>query len=83
MGEAGIPQDSSVGRRQFETVMEQQRAQETKPADWKALRRGWFLGDAQFKKEVLAQTHKCTKVLGRSTAVKNARRHAKPRRNGC
>ena len=33
------------------------RAQEAKPGDWQAVRRGWFLGDAQFKKELLAQIH--------------------------
>ena len=38
-------------------MMEERRARETNPADWRAVRRGWFLGDAQFKKELLAQMH--------------------------
>lgn len=56
LGEAGIPRDSSAGRRQFELRMEQRR-QETGDAggDWKAVRGGWFLGDEQFKKELLEQ----------------------------
>ena len=57
LGEAGILKDSSAGRRHFETMMEQRRTQEAKPGDWQAVRRGWFLGDAQFKKELLAQMH--------------------------
>jgi REP element-mobilizing transposase RayT len=57
LGEAGIPRDSSAGRRQFEALMEERRAQEANPAAWKAVRRGWFLGDPQFKKELLAQMH--------------------------
>jgi len=57
LGEMRIPQDSSAGRRQFEQQMDQRRVQETTPADWKAVRRGWFLGDREFKNELLEQMH--------------------------
>jgi hypothetical protein len=57
LGEAGIGQDSSAGRRQFEIDMEERRMQGANPGEWRGVRRGWFLGDAQFKKELLAQMH--------------------------
>lgn len=57
LGGMGIPQESNAGRRRFEMMMEERRARESNPADWRAVRRGWFLGDAQFKKELLAQMH--------------------------
>jgi hypothetical protein len=31
--------------------------QENPRADWRAVERGWFLGDKAFKKELLAQLH--------------------------
>ncbi len=54
LGEMGIAQDTSAGRRQFELRMEERRAQET-GRDWRALRRGWCLGDAGFRRELLQQ----------------------------
>ncbi|MBU6410985.1 MAG: transposase [Verrucomicrobiota bacterium] len=54
LGETGIPRDTAAGRRQFELRMEERRAQET-GGDWKAIRRGWYLGDEAFRKELLAQ----------------------------
>ena len=56
LGEMGIPKDSAAGRRQFEQRLEERRAQETGD-DWRALRRGWCLGDEDFRKELLAQAH--------------------------
>ena len=56
LGEMGIPKDSTSGRRQFELQLEERRAQE-QGVDWKALRRGWCLGDATFRQELLAQMH--------------------------
>ena len=56
LGEMNIPRDSAAGRRQFEQRMEQRRAQET-GGDWRALRRGWCLGDESFRQELLAQAH--------------------------
>jgi REP element-mobilizing transposase RayT len=57
LGDAGIPRDSTAGRRQFEKLMEKRRDEESSSAEWQAVRRGWFLGDAQLRKELLAQMH--------------------------
>ena len=54
LGEMGIVQDTSAGRRQFELRMEERRAQET-GRDWRAIRRGWCLGDEGFRRELLQQ----------------------------
>ena len=54
MGEAGIPRDTAAGRRQFALRMEERRGQAS-GGDWKAIRRGWCLGDETFRKELLAQ----------------------------
>ena len=56
LGEMNIPRDSAAGRRQFEQRMEERRAQET-GGDWRAVRRGWCLGDDTFRQELLAQAH--------------------------
>ena len=53
-GEMGIPRDTTAAARQFELRMEERRAQET-GGDWKALRRGWCLGDKTFRQELLEQ----------------------------
>ncbi len=54
LGEMGIPQDSAAGRAQFELRMEDRRREEGN-ADWKAVRRGWCLGEETFRQELLAQ----------------------------
>ena len=54
LGEAGIPRDTAAGRRQFALRMEERRGQE-RGGDWKAIRRGWCLGDEMFRQELLAQ----------------------------
>ena len=54
LGEMGIPQDSAAGRRQFELMMEERRRKD-EPGDWKAVRRGWCLGDEPFRQELLEQ----------------------------
>jgi putative transposase len=54
LGEMGIPQDTPAGRRQFELRLEELRAQED-GNQWKAIRRGWCLGDAAFRQELLKQ----------------------------
>ena len=54
LGEMGIAQDTSAGRRQFELRMEERRTQET-GRDWRAIRRGWCLGDEGFRQELLLQ----------------------------
>jgi hypothetical protein len=54
LGELGIPKDSVAGRSEFERPM-QERARRENPEDYRALRRGWCLGDKAFRKELLGQ----------------------------
>ena len=54
LGEWGIPKDSAAGRRAFEGRMERRR-QEGAGEQLRALERGWFLGDEQFRRELLEQ----------------------------
>ena len=56
-GELGIPKDSPAGRRRFAEIMEGRREKENDTTDWKAVRRGWCLGDKEFKAELLEQMH--------------------------
>jgi len=55
LGEWGIPKDSPSGRRRFGHLIEHRRGQETAKADWRAIERGWCLGDEEFRAELLAQ----------------------------
>ena len=57
LGEWGIPKDSPAGRKRFAQCMEHRRSKENPKTDWRAVERGWFLGDKEFKKELLAQMH--------------------------
>ena len=57
LGEWGIFKDSPAGRKQFARCLEERRRQESPETDWKAVERGWFLGDQEFKEELLAQMH--------------------------
>lgn len=41
----------------FARCLEHRRRQEKPKTNWQALERGWFLGDKEFKKELLAQMH--------------------------
>ena len=52
LGEAGIPKDSSAGRREFGKRMELRRW-EDEPEMWKQIRRGWALGSDEFRQELL------------------------------
>ena len=54
LGEQHIPKDSAAGRRRLEEIMEQRRGTEDGVA-YKAIRRGWFLGEASLKEELLAK----------------------------
>jgi putative transposase len=54
LGERGIPRDSAAGREEFRRQMEQRRW-ESAPGEWKKIRRGWYWGDQQFRKELLEQ----------------------------
>lgn len=53
-GEWALPADSAAGRREFAAQMETRRAAAGDP-EFKKVRRGWCLGDKQFRKELLAQ----------------------------
>jgi putative transposase len=56
LGEYGIPKDSPAGRRHLAATLEERRV--GGPAgEFKAVRRGWCLGDAAFRKELLSQMH--------------------------
>ena len=53
LGEYRIPQDSAAGRRHLAESLEQRRGAE-EGGDFKAIRRGWFLGNDALKRELLA-----------------------------
>ena len=61
LGEWRIPKDSPAGRKHFGRCLEQRRRQGDPKADWKAVERGWCLGDKAFKEELLAQMHRSRK----------------------
>ena len=52
LGEKGIPRDTVAGRHEFSQRMEQRRAEEN-TADYRELRRGWFVGREEFRQELL------------------------------
>jgi hypothetical protein len=52
LGELGIQRDNTAGRRLFAQAMEERRGKD-KPGEWKAVQRGWFLGGAQLREQVL------------------------------
>lgn len=52
LGEYGIPKDSTAGRREFERLLEARRSAEA-DEDYPRIRRGWCLGDEQFRQELL------------------------------
>jgi REP element-mobilizing transposase RayT len=54
LGELGMPRDSAAGRRQFERAVEEVRRLD-EPDLWKGIERGWFLGDEEFRQELLEQ----------------------------
>ena len=61
LGEHGIQQDTSEGRREFEARMEARRLEPTEEAGVSAFRRGWYLGTEQFRQQML---HKMEGKLG-------------------
>jgi len=52
LGELGIQRDDTAGRKLFAQAMEERRGKD-KPGEWKLVRRGWFLGGAQLREQVL------------------------------
>jgi hypothetical protein len=53
LGEKGIPKDSKAGRQQFSREMERRRSEQS-AKEYEQIRRGWFLGSEEFRKELLA-----------------------------
>jgi len=53
-GEWGIPKDSEAGRRRFGQCMEQRRKEDLEE-EFGRVERGWYLGDDEFKQELLEQ----------------------------
>ena len=54
LGELGIQRDDAAGRRRFAEAMEERRRRD-EPGEWKSVRRGWFLGGAELKEQLLEQ----------------------------
>ena len=54
LGEYGIPKDSAAGRRSLESRLEARRATEDGRAYY-GIRRGWYLGEEEFRQELLAR----------------------------
>ena len=52
LGELGIGKDDRAGRQRFAQAMEERRGKD-QPGEWKAVRRGWFLGSGQLKEQLL------------------------------
>jgi len=48
LGEVGIGRDDAAGRRRLAQAMEERRGKD-EPGEWKAVRRGWYLGGAQLE----------------------------------
>jgi REP element-mobilizing transposase RayT len=53
LGEHGIPKDTAAGRRGLAVRLESRRKEE-KSGEYRAIRKGWFLGDAALREELLA-----------------------------
>src|SRR5207248_4171125 len=54
LGEWRIPKDSPAGRQAFAQAMEQRRKEDL-TQEFKCLERGWYLGDEEFRRELLEQ----------------------------
>jgi REP element-mobilizing transposase RayT len=54
LGECGIAQDSAAGRRRLEQALEERRGAE-EGEEFKTVRRGWCLGGAPFREQLLEQ----------------------------
>ena len=69
LGECGIQKDHAPGRKRFEARMEARRWEEDEEV-WKKIRRGWYLGDKSFKKELLEELKEGTGSKGGGDAVR-------------
>ena len=54
-----MPKDSRAGRRVFGEQMERRGKEEPPEAEWKAIERGWCLGDEEFRAELLGKGESC------------------------
>jgi len=54
LGEHRVFRDNPAGRRQFDRQTEERR-RAAKARDWQPVRRGWYLGEKEFKQELLEQ----------------------------
>jgi REP element-mobilizing transposase RayT len=54
----GIRKDDPAGRRRFEELMEERRAEPAEESQEKGMRRGWFLGPPEFKARLLERIKK-------------------------
>jgi len=52
LGELGIVKDDAAGRRRFTQATEERRGKDQE-GEWRAVRRGWFLGSGQLKEQLL------------------------------
>lgn len=52
-GELGIPRDSVAGRQRFEQILERRRLEDN-AREFEKIRRAWFVGDDEFRQELLA-----------------------------
>ena len=55
LGEHGIQRDHAEARQQFEARMEQRRTEEADLGLVKALRRGWYLGGEDFRRDLVSR----------------------------
>ena len=53
LGEKGIARDSAAGRKEFSRLTERRRWAEN-ATDYESVRRGWYLGSEDFRRELLA-----------------------------
>ncbi len=71
LGENGIAKDSAAGRREFERRMEARRREDA-GEQWTKIRRGWCLGDEDFRKELLEQMGRQAREWHRGEEIQEA-----------
>ena len=54
LGEWGVPKDSAAGRQVFAAGLEQRRTEDLRAVN-RRIERGWFVGNEEFRQELLAQ----------------------------
>ena len=74
LGEAGIPKDSPAGRRELARRMELRRWEQDEEM-WKQIRRGWCLGDDEFRDELLAAMKRSNSDYIAGDEIKESEEH--------